>query len=252
MLEIRALIKLLLLPPFNQLLLMLVAWFIRKRFARVSAALFWFGFTSLYALSTPILSHCLAQAAEQVEPLPVESISKLNAGAIVVLSGGQQNLAQEFGTSASFSDSLFRLRYGAFLHRETGIPILLAGGKLNENFPVSLAETMQMDLQRSFGLSARWLESESRTTYENAQFSHELLSNEGVDRIILVTTAMHMARAKQLFERAGFDVVAAPTLFSGIGVLSYRNFLPQVWSLDKSYQALHEHLGNLYYFFVKT
>ena len=57
------------------------------------------------------------------------------------------------------------------------------------------------------------LETESRNTYENALFTRQILEEEGVNRIILVTSAMHMPRSVALFEKQGFDVLPAPADF---------------------------------------
>jgi uncharacterized SAM-binding protein YcdF (DUF218 family) len=51
------------------------------------------------------------------------------------------------------------------------------------------------------------LESRSRTTYENAVFSRELLQPRPGERYVLVTSGFHMPRAAATFRAQGFDII---------------------------------------------
>ena len=62
-----------------------------------------------------------------------------------------------FGEPVSTPYQLSRLRYGTFLHRKTGIPILISGGSVSGNERRSLAETMAYELQENFGIRAEWI-----------------------------------------------------------------------------------------------
>jgi uncharacterized SAM-binding protein YcdF (DUF218 family) len=54
------------------------------------------------------------------------------------------------------------------------------------------------------------LETESRTTDENAVFTRRLVSPKPGERWLLVTSAFHMPRSMAMFRAAGFDVEAYP------------------------------------------
>ena len=56
-----------------------------------------------------------------------------------------------------------------------------------------------------------------------------------------------MRRAAYLFERAGFDVVPAPTAFAGSSTRLPAGLLPNADALAESNEALHEILGYAYY-----
>jgi uncharacterized SAM-binding protein YcdF (DUF218 family) len=56
------------------------------------------------------------------------------------------------------------------------------------------------------------LETDSRTTYENAVFAKERLAPHAGSRWLLVTSAAHMPRAIGSFRKAGFAVHPWPTL----------------------------------------
>lgn len=75
----------------------------------------------------------------------------------------------------------------------------------------------------------------------------------GKPRIILVTSAFHMRRAKMLFERQGFEVEPFPVDFqvSDRPTTTVLSFLPSAQALAKSEMAMREGVGMLYYTFIK-
>lgn len=158
MMELRYLLKSLLLPPFTQLLLLVVAWWLRNILPKTAKTIYLLAVLSLWGLSTPIVATILALSLTEDPPILSEQISSVNADAIVVLSGAQNEMADEFGEPVSRADSLLRIRYGAFLARRTELPILLTGGSVKGDEGRSLAETMAFDLHEGFGIQARWLE----------------------------------------------------------------------------------------------
>jgi uncharacterized SAM-binding protein YcdF (DUF218 family) len=241
--EIRYLLKAILLPPFTQIIFLLVAWQIRQRMPRLAKAICILAVLSLWILGTPIASTRLALSLEQNAALLPTQLSTVHVDAIVILSGSQNENTPEFGEPVSDGEVLSRIRYGAFLHRRTGVPVLLSGGSVQGNEHRSLAETMAFDLLDGFGITALWLERKSRTTAENARYSYAILGAENKTSIVLVTSALHMMRAKWSFEKAGFDVLPAPTGFIDPSPLSVNSFLPSAHSLQLSSDITHEWLG---------
>jgi len=141
---------------------------------------------------------------------------KVNA-AIVVLGGGRETTAPEYGVANLSPLSLERLRYGLWLHRETGAPVMFAGGIGHQAQPgVSEAEVAADIATREYNRSLKWTESRSRDTRENAQYATTLLHGQGIQRVVLVTHGWHMARAQRAFVEAAkrqsetWEVVAAP------------------------------------------
>ncbi|TKB08561.1 YdcF family protein [Desulforhopalus sp. IMCC35007] len=241
--EIRYLLKTILLPPFTQIIVLLMAWPLHKRRPLCANALFILAVLSLWGLGTPIASTSLALSLRQDQALQPHQLATLQADAIVILSGTQNEATPEFGEPVSGEQALSRIRYGAFLQRRTGLPVLLSGGSVQSNEHRSLAETMAFDLFEGFGIQAKWLEAKSRTTAENADFSYEILEAENKTSILLVTSSLHMMRAKWSFERAGFFVQPAPTDFIDKKTLSTSSFIPNAHSLQLSSEAIHEWLG---------
>ena len=65
-------------------------------------------------------------------------------------------------------------------------------------------------------------EAQSRTTYENAAYSRQLLNPQPSERWLLITSAFHMPRAVGCFRRAGFRVEPYPMQY----ITAHR---PQSW-----------------------
>ncbi len=107
-----------------------------------------------------------------------------------------------------------RIRYAARLAKASGLPVLTSGG-LHYGTPPSEARIMAQSLLDDYGVPVRWEEGRSRTTWENARFSAEMLREAGIRRVILVTSAIHMPRSIWSFEKAGLEVVPAPSGYIG-------------------------------------
>ncbi len=65
----------------------------------------------------------------------------------------------------------------------------------------------------TFGIGSDRLirEGESRTTFENARYTRDLLAKNGLERCALVTSAYHMPRSIGLFRANGMEVTPWPT-----------------------------------------
>ncbi|WP_437276363.1 YdcF family protein [Sorangium sp. So ce375] len=106
-------------------------------------------------------------------------------------------------------DSHRRAVEAVALYREGRAPLVLMLGC--RNGPASEAES-RARLAQGLGVPPSALLTETRglTTAVEAQRSAELLLPRGARRILLVTGAHRIVRARRLFERAGFEVLAAP------------------------------------------
>jgi len=210
------------------------------------------GFSAVIALlSLPATTQLLMDHLEVFPPITVSSLTAAMRdppGAIVILSAGRRVYAPEFGTETLDELSLERVRYGALLARATRLPVLVSGGG-GEGRP-SLAQLMADALRSDYGIQARWLESRSVNTAENAIFSSEILRSAGIKRVILVTHAWHMKRANAAFLANGISVLPGPTAFygpAGDEDSLQRFFDPDVKSLRMSAFALHEIIGSQWY-----
>jgi uncharacterized SAM-binding protein YcdF (DUF218 family) len=88
------------------------------------------------------------------------------------------------------------------------------------------------------------LEDEALTTRGNAVFVAELLEQQSIEGLLLVTSALHMRRSVAAFRAVGLDPVPVATDFEvSSGELGLRDFLPSAAALSSSTRAVHEWVG---------
>ncbi|MCK9513895.1 MAG: YdcF family protein [Pigmentiphaga sp.] len=91
--------------------------------------------------------------------------------------------------------------------------------------------------------SAILLESESLNTEANARKTRALLEGRGLERVLLVTSALHMARSVAEFEAAGVAVLPAATDYDWAMPAGVRRYVPAADALDVSGRAFKEIVG---------
>jgi len=246
---LRYFFKQLLLPPGCLFLLLLLAWWLRRRMPRFALGCFVLGFGGLWLSSLPIAVENLAKVVEREPAIAVAQWGELakQADAIVVLGVGRERDDPAWAGDQASHLAVERVRYASRLARASGLPVLISGGApYGER--VSEAELMTEVMVRDLRVPVRWQEGRSRTTLENADYSAQMLRDEGIRRVVLVTHAAHMPRARWCFERAGFDVVAAPVGF--ISVPNQRplgGWLPESKAMWQTGQLLNEVAGQIAY-----
>lgn len=240
-------LKMFSLPPFGLVVVICIGLVLIKfGWKRLGFALAWLSVAFIYVLSTGLVSAALTQVVENIPVIEPASLSSFDADAIVILGAGANPFSVEFDRPAASFRSLYRLRYGAFLHRQTGLPILVSGGKTTRHTK-SLGDILAEELRQSFQVPVRWVEDRSLNTFENAIFTAEVLKAEGVTRAFLVTEAFHMRRAMEAFATTGLEVILAPTGKRVSPPLDTRAFLPTLDSLADSHFAIHELMGRVWY-----
>lgn len=201
-------------------------------------------------LSLPVTSSWLLGKLEEQYPPRFELWKQAPVPqAIVVLgSGRNQNVPEYAGGETTSLAGLERLRYAALLHRATGLPILVTGGSPQVGAR-SEAELMRDVLQDEFRVPVKWLETQSHTTWQNAQFTDEILAGEGIQSAWLVTQAWHMPRSLYSFRERKVSYLPASVSYSGAIQWTdhHMKFIPQATALVRSSLALHEWLGLLWY-----
>ena len=243
-------IKLMMLPPASLLLMAFIGLRFRKH--RIGLPLTIASLLLLTLLSLPIVSEIIAGTLESYPVLTNRKIKEFAPQAIVVLGGGSTSGHEYHQFQTVNTRTLLRLRFAAKLARDTGLPVLVSGGKVFTGTELAEATLMTEVLQNEFGIPVRWQESSSRNTAENASFSRKLLQTLSIDKIMLVTQAYHMPRSVLAFRNAGFQVLPAPTAFISRPSLQYSilYFVPSASALEQSFLVLHEYLGLLWYQFT--
>lgn len=245
----RYIIKQLAFPPSSLLLLLLLSFFLRKRWPKVAMVSFVVSISSLYIMSLPITVEYAARALETEAALMPQQWPELaqHADVIVVIGGGREVNDPAWQSDQPSLMAMQRLRYAARLAKASQLPILVSGG-LHFGQPPSEAQIMANSLQQDFGVVTRWLEGESRTTWENARYTAQILQAESIQRVILVTDAWHMPRSRWSYEQFGFEVVSAPVGFlGGVNGRPLNGWLPESKAIWHNTALLNEAIGALLY-----
>ncbi|MBI5447761.1 MAG: YdcF family protein [Gammaproteobacteria bacterium] len=200
----------------------------------------------MWALSLPVFAKKIAAPLKHTPPLV--HIAYEPHAAIVILGGSRACNAPEFQGNDDVSQyALMRLRYGAYLAKQSHLPVLVSGGSLFKEKD-SAAALMKKSLARDFGITAKWVEEGSRNTQENAINSLKILRKEKIKKIYLVTHVMHMPRSLRAFKNADIQIIPAPIEFGIASIPGEPIFewLPDMAALNMSEGALYEYEGQLW------
>ena len=177
--------------------------------------------------------------------------------AIVILGGGKRRGAlelPEYHFSDVSKETMERLRVGAKLAKQTGLPVLLTGGSpdATSNEDLSEAAVMAMVMKNELGIKVMWLEEKSNTTQENAQLTSEILKKKGINKVYLVTHFWHMTRAKRVFEMEGIKAIPIAHGYQDknhfeINKLTPVDFFPSTTGILRVRQIWHELIGQIWY-----
>lgn len=207
----------------------------------------------LWLSSNSIFSNWLLRSLEW-QYLPTGELP--NAEVIVVLGGGTKpRIAPRPWYEVSEAGD--RILYGSWLYKQGKSPLLLVsggradwygeGGNPESEDMAAIAEAMGVPR------AAILQEPDSLNTRENAVNTKQILSQKGINKILLVTSALHMPRSMAIFRKLGFEVIAAPTDFlavqnensKGWGILL--DLLPNAEALKNTTNAIKEYIGLLVY-----
>lgn len=244
--ELKPILTALALPPTGPLLLALLGLLVARRRRAGGLAFVALCIIAAIALGSHAMARVLArELLPAVAPAQPQDLQQVQA--IVVLGGGVQPEAPEYGGAQPNEASLLRLRYGARLARQTGKPLAFAGGVGWGGVAGAPTEgsVARQVLQEDYGLAPRWIDERSRDTAENATQMAQLARPAGVRRIALVTDAIHMPRAAAEFRRAGFEVLPAPTAFALPQQRDVLEWLPSTRGYVTSRYVLREWLAGI-------
>lgn len=199
---------------------------------RIGGAFCVLGVGWLGLCATPVFAEWLVAGLEADYP-PHRAAAYSLADAIVVLGGGGLPHFESDAPDESGKVRGTRTGFGLALFRANRAPLIILSGGDGE------AEAMAR-LLHQHGIPASSLIDEglSRNTYENALYSAALLRRNRLQRILLVTSPIHMRRAAACFNRQGLIVIPAPAPTRQISFA--RSWLPQSAALKLSGSCLRE------------
>jgi uncharacterized SAM-binding protein YcdF (DUF218 family) len=230
------------LSPFFLLvaLAVLAIWMRRRGIAFASLAALW-------VLSLPVVSDSLWRSIEQHALRP--SITNApTAQAVVVLGGMTRDIASEQGIETEWNENADRFWAGLDLYKAGKAPrLFLMAGRLpwEKNQETEGHWLKEKAIELGVPANNIWLSPEVQNTFQEAQaVAKELPSG----RILLVTSAFHMPRARALFEAQDLTVLPFPVDFRVVeNKTTILDFLPNPGALETTSSALREVLGRAYY-----
>ncbi|MBO6538617.1 MAG: YdcF family protein [Rhizobiaceae bacterium] len=207
------------------------------------------GFAILFLSSWTTLGSLMLRPLEERFQRP-EAAPEAISG-VIVLGGGFEGAVNAARGGYEIGSAGDRFVAAAVLARDyPDIPIVITGGSgdllLHGEPDADTSERMLtalgVDRQRLV------LENRSRNTYENAQFTRELLQPDSSQSWLLVTSAFHMPRSMALFRKAGFEVVPWPVDYRTTGEESLAIFQDNaIDSLHNTTLAIREWVGLVAY-----
>lgn len=238
--SIAAAVSLLSYPLYASLLLLLCglgAMALRfRRTGRVLGVLA-LGWSLLW--SVPAVSDGFRSTLEQRHRIIAEESLPL-ADAIVVLGGATRYRWMDRQRVDPWELRNSRLASGARAWLSGRAPIVVLSGGRGE------AMRMKPAIERlGVPASALVLEERSHNTLDNALNTARLARAHGFQRILLVTSSIHMPRALLLFERTGLEVVPVPVPETAHRANWSDRWVPSPRALWRSGRALKEYVALL-------
>jgi uncharacterized SAM-binding protein YcdF (DUF218 family) len=231
--------------PTSPILVALVGLLVLRRRRGLGVFLVAAAMTTLFVFSMPVVANAIARGDESLYPPLAPSTTLPPRAAIVVLGGGSQTGAADYGGETVNPITLVRLRSAARLALRTHLPILVSGGRLSATSHTE-AEMMAGVMANDFHAPVTWQEGASFDTGSNARLSVRMLKDADIDVAVLVTDASHMRRASAEFEGVGMKVIPAPTDYYANSPVNAFSFIPNPNALRRSNWTLHEWLGRIW------
>jgi uncharacterized SAM-binding protein YcdF (DUF218 family) len=255
LIELKAVVKALLLPPAGLLLLTLLGILMVRRWPRTGRTVALVGLAACWVAAMPVVPEAAFRWLEAGQrPLDAAAWQQARAApgaprAVVILgAGARRDGMVEPPAERLLTRSLERAVGGARVARDTGLPVLVSGAQI-PGMRLSEAELMRRVVEGELGAPVRWLD--TALPLGHAEIGRQVaavLVPEGIDTVVLATHAYHMRRARLALESAGLRVVPAPHTFRAAPVArSWRQWVPSADGLEASFIAFHEVFGLLSY-----
>ena len=135
------------------------------------------------------------------------------------------------------------------LAKQHSLPVLISGGQVFSDGASEALVAKRILLQLGLPQEQIIVETQSRTTKENAAYTAALCCERGYNNVLLLTSALHMPRSMQFFDEylgeQGVKVAPYPCdyMLNPQGSFNPRWLVPQLQAFDITCMALHEYIG---------
>jgi len=240
-----------LLYPLGTSLTAITGGFLFLAFGKRRAALMTLGFGLFWLLlwSFPPASDALVRHLEQT--YAHATIETLQPADLIVVFGGGMAPGGPIHPYPDLSAAADRVWHAARVYHAGLAPrILVSGGyyRYQGDWP-SDAYSMRRFLH-DLGVpdSAIVSDSLSTSSYENALHTNRIMTEQGWNSLILVTSALHMPRSMLTMQSFRPQTQAAPTDYLAAAEVNRKwDLRPSARYLSQSTQAFHEWIGLLWY-----
>jgi uncharacterized SAM-binding protein YcdF (DUF218 family) len=208
-----------------------------------------FGIVILIFCSLPIISNKLITYLEKDYTLQDASTIN-NADAIVVLSGMIKTIKVNDKLKYEFDDGVDRILSGIDLFKSNKASLLiLTKGQLPWSLGMPEGEYLkEFAIKLGVPEESILLTDNVQNTDQEAKSIKKLLNSNDA-KVILVTSAFHMPRAKKVFEASNIKVIPfAVDFISSHQKLTFMSFMPSPYALSDTSLFLREMIGRLYYY----
>jgi uncharacterized SAM-binding protein YcdF (DUF218 family) len=243
--------------PVGLASILLIAALIFFKYRKVQFACILGALLVLFVFGNSWVSFSLLSSLEW-RYIPSEELPK--ADTIVLLGGGTRPQLPPRPTSET-NEAGDRIGYAAKLYKEGKASEIIVSGGFIDFYGSTVPESEAMkELLMAYGVPQEAIieENKSRNTYENATYVREIADQKGYNKILLVTSALHMPRSVAIFEHQGFEVIPAPTDFlatwgqegrtASVGLSGWLlKIVPDSERLDFSTRAIREYIGMFVY-----
>ncbi|MBU6377879.1 MAG: YdcF family protein [Gammaproteobacteria bacterium] len=224
-------------------LLVVGIWTRRRRWCAAAGAL-------LLLASLPVFADWAFSAAQGNAKRQVAA-SLPRVDAVVVLGGAVEYVTGVNGTLVpEWNDAVDRLFGGLELMRaERSSRLILSAGAQPPRLDTPSEGEILMSFARDFGVDRENIvvSPNAINTEEEARVIRSI-QGLGHNRIILVSSALHLPRATMIFEAAGFDVIPYPVDIRVLGAKNaIESWVPTPSALGKVGLVVRELIGRFYY-----
>ncbi len=221
--------------------------------SRIASILLGVALVVLLGSSNEVISKLMVRSLEG-QYLPKGELPKSEA--IVVLGGGTRPRISP-RPWYEVNEAGDRILYGSWLYKQGKAPLLVVtggradwygeGGNPESEDMAAIAEIMGVPTSDIIQ------ESQSFNTRDNAVNTNHILDQRGINKVLLVTSALHMPRSMEIFRKVGLEVIPAPTDFLSVnnennkGLAIVLDLLPSAEALKNTTNAIKEYIGLFIY-----
>jgi len=180
-------------------------------------------------------------------PVKYENLKPVYDFGIVL--GGMASYDNEFNR-VNFHEANDRLMQAIDLYKKGKIKkIFISGGSGN----LFYNEKKEADILKAFLINISVpdsdiiIENKSKNTYENALFSAKILKQKKSKNLLLITSSLHIYRAKKCFEKVGLKVDIFPADYYNEELSFESIFIPKPEILTAWTKLFHEIFGIIAY-----